>query len=397
MKASSESDVKSQKDFCDMETPELRSRKRKRKHASEVAEAQEPAIPEKDARNGTVKSEPNKKKKKKHRDQDTADIPDQNISKPVINGSRRATAVGAHPTEKVEEEDRTATLASGDALGEENDVEAPSLSFGLEDEEDTLATTARNGDDTPADTDVPSDSALKLPSTGSDPQSFKDLNLSSKTMQALADMKFEKMTEIQQRGIPPLLAGRDVLGAAKTGSGKTLAFLIPYGLSLLVLLYPRILWWRITDSGMFDSTVEMLSALRFKPRSERRYNLVYSRLTAGRNGTGVIVVSPTRELALQIFGVARELMANHSQTYGIIMGGANRRAEAEKIAKGLNLIMYPTHLTSNKSLGLPRLMFPASATPGRLLDHLQNTSGFRYSNIKALVIDEVNIPLPSRY
>lgn len=63
-----------------------------------------------------------------------------------------------------------------------------------------------------------------------------------------------------------------------------------------------------------------------------------------RNGTGVIVVSPTRELALQIFGVARDLMANHSQTYGIIMGGANRRAEAEKIAKGINLIMYSTRL-----------------------------------------------------
>ena len=92
------------------------------------------------------------------------------------------------------------------------------------------------------------------------------------------------------------------------------------------------------------------------------------KLTA-RKGTGVIVVSPTRELALQIFGVARELMANHSQTYGIVIGGANRRAEAEKLAKGVNLII---------------------ATPGRLLDHLQNTSGFVYKNIKALVIDEAD-------
>ena len=74
-------------------------------------------------------------------------------------------------------------------------------------------------------------------------------------------------------------------------------------------------------------------------------------------GTGVIVVSPTRELALQIFGVARELMvstravfvprlwidaisqAHHSQTYGIVIGGANRRAEAEKLAKGVNLLV----------------------------------------------------------
>ncbi|KAL9119586.1 MAG: hypothetical protein Q9187_003860 [Circinaria calcarea] len=175
--------------------------------------------------------------------------------------------------------------------------------------------------------DIPSTTSLSLPSTGTTLQKFSDLNLSSKTMQAIEDMKFVTMTEIQQRGIPPLMAGRDVLGAAKTGSGKTLAFLIP--------------------------AVEMLSALRFKPR----------------NGTGVIVVSPTRELALQIFGVARELMAHHSQTYGIVIGGANRRAEAEKLAKGVNLVI---------------------ATPGRLLDHLQNTQGFVYKNIRALVIDEAD-------
>ena len=67
-------------------------------------------------------------------------------------------------------------------------------------------------------------------------------------------------------------------------------------------------------------------------------------------GTGVIIISPTRELALQIFGVAKELMAHHTQTFGIIMGGANKKAEAEKLEKGVNLII---------------------ATPGRLLDHLQ--------------------------
>ncbi|KAL9617055.1 MAG: hypothetical protein Q9160_008128 [Pyrenula sp. 1 TL-2023] len=156
---------------------------------------------------------------------------------------------------------------------------------------------------------------------------FNELGLSDKTMRAIEDMKFEKMTEIQQRGIPPLLAGRDVLGAAKTGSGKTLAFLIP--------------------------AVEMLSALRCKPR----------------NGTCVMVIAPTRELALQIFGVARELMAHHSQTYGIVIGGANRRAEAEKLSKGVNLLI---------------------ATPGRLLDHLQNTEGFVFKNLRALVIDEAD-------
>lgn len=67
-------------------------------------------------------------------------------------------------------------------------------------------------------------------------------------------------------------------------------------------------------------------------------------------GTGVIIISPTRELALQIFGVAKEFMQGQSQTFGVLMGGANRKAEAEKLAKGVNLIV---------------------ATPGRLLDHLQ--------------------------
>jgi ATP-dependent RNA helicase DDX18/HAS1 len=74
------------------------------------------------------------------------------------------------------------------------------------------------------------------------------------------------------------------------------------------------------------------------------------RARANELGTGVIIISPTRELALQIFGVAKELMQGHSQTFGVLMGGANRKAEADKLAKGVNLIV---------------------ATPGRLLDHLQ--------------------------
>lgn len=175
--------------------------------------------------------------------------------------------------------------------------------------------------------DLPTDTIPSLPGAEFTPQSFAELNLSEKTMKAIEEMGFTNMTEIQQRGIPPLLAGRDVLGAAKTGSGKTLAFLIP--------------------------AIEMLSSLRFKPR----------------NGTGVVVVSPTRELALQIFGVARDLMVHHSQTFGIVIGGANRRAEVEKLTKGVNLLI---------------------ATPGRLLDHLQNTPGFVFKNCKALVIDEAD-------
>jgi ATP-dependent RNA helicase DDX18/HAS1 len=73
------------------------------------------------------------------------------------------------------------------------------------------------------------------------PTAFSSLDLSAGTVKAIEEMGFTHMTEVQSRTIPPLLAGRDVLGAAKTGSGKTLAFLIP--------------------------AVEMLNKLKFKPRN----------------------------------------------------------------------------------------------------------------------------------
>ncbi|KAE8363957.1 P-loop containing nucleoside triphosphate hydrolase protein, partial [Aspergillus caelatus] len=202
--------------------------------------------------------------------------------------------------------------------GEESEQEA---SDNEEEKSDVEETPAANGED------LPSADTIRLPQQDGDPVKFTELGLSEKTMKGIEGMGFETMTEVQRRTIPPLLAGRDVLGAAKTGSGKTLSFLIP--------------------------AIEMLSALRFKPR----------------NGTGVVIVSPTRELALQIFGQVRELLAHHSQTYGIVIGGANRRAEAEKLMKGVNLLV---------------------ATPGRLLDHLQNTQGFVFKNLRTLIIDEAD-------
>jgi ATP-dependent RNA helicase DDX18/HAS1 len=153
-----------------------------------------------------------------------------------------------------------------EADGAGSDVE---MQNGEDNKQDATEPATQNGD---LDGLINNDGNLLPPSVATNAQDFSELNLSDKTMKAIAEMGFTKMTEIQRRGIPPLLAGKDVLGAAKTGSGKTLAFLIP--------------------------AIEMLSSLRFKPR----------------NGTGVIVVTPTRELALQIFGVARDLMANHSQT-----------------------------------------------------------------------------------
>ena len=151
--------------------------------------------------------------------------------------------------------------------------------------------------------------------------------ISELTLKAIEEMGFKSMTEIQSKTIEHLLEGKDVMGAAKTGSGKTLAFLVPI--------------------------VELMYKLKFMPR----------------NGTGVIIISPTRELSMQTFGVLQELLKYHHHTYGLIIGGSNRKEEAKKLSKGVNILV---------------------ATPGRLLDHLQNTTDFLFKNLQCLVMDEAD-------
>ncbi|GBO46382.1 ATP-dependent RNA helicase DDX18, partial [Araneus ventricosus] len=151
--------------------------------------------------------------------------------------------------------------------------------------------------------------------------------VSEETLKAVADMGFEKMTEIQAKSIPPLLDGSDVVASAKTGSGKTLAFLIP--------------------------AIELMCKKKFTPKQ----------------GTGVIVISPTRELSMQTYGVVKELLQHHTFTHGLVMGGASRQTEAQRLASGVNIVI---------------------ATPGRLLDHLQNTPQFLHKNLQCLVIDEAD-------
>jgi ATP-dependent RNA helicase DDX18/HAS1 len=282
-----------------MAAHEIDSKKRKRKHKSKKGED---AVAEPLEAVEAVK--PRKKSKKEH-------TPEPEVDEVMDGTSDNGEDVEAEEAEETlnDELKKVAAETSVAKVNEEEEEES--------DDEQEAKETA-NPNDLPIGTSLP---------TVEDPTKFSELNLSERTNEALKEMGFTEMTEIQRKAIPPLMTGKDVLGAAKTGSGKTLAFLIP--------------------------AIEMLSAMRFKPR----------------NGTGVIVVSPTRELALQIFGVARELMEKHSQTFGIVIGGANRRAEAEKLVKGVNLLI---------------------ATPGRLLDHLHNTQGFVFKNLKSLIIDEAD-------
>ena len=96
-------------------------------------------------------------------------------------------------------------------------------------------------------------------------QTFESLDICEETKSGISDLGFKMMTLIQSKTVIPLLSGKDLLAQARTGSGKTLAFLIP--------------------------CIELLHKSHF----------------AQRNGTGVIVLSPTRELSLQTYAVAREV------------------------------------------------------------------------------------------
>lgn len=299
--------------------------KRKRK-LENVAEADE-AAPVTNGLDITADEPVAKKVKKAHKKQKTV----EQDAEPTTNGFIQETELEKEVNEDLKAvvegrkpDELEADFEAFESEHEQDETEAAGISA---DKNTDVTTRLVQEEDITQPKDLPSDLGVSLPNTTVEKQKFAELNLSERTMKAIQSMPYDTMTEIQRRAIPPALAGRDVLGAAKTGSGKTLAFLIP--------------------------AIEMLHSLRFKPR----------------NGTGVIVVSPTRELALQIFGVARELMEHHSQTYGIVMGGANRRAEAEKLSKGVNLLI---------------------ATPGRLLDHLQNTPGFVFKNVKAFIIDEAD-------
>ncbi|EEB18709.1 DEAD box ATP-dependent RNA helicase, putative [Pediculus humanus corporis] len=235
---------------------------------------------------------------------------------------------------KHEKEESISELSEEQELSKKlkNDSEIDDDKNLIENDNEENEENVENG--TPNVTENIQDDGVKMPGSSLTLEILSDTKFSSlegkvceNTLKAIVDMGFTTMTEIQAKSIPPLLEGRDLVGSAKTGSGKTLAFLIP--------------------------VVELIYKLKFLPR----------------NGVGAIIISPTRELSMQTFGVLKELMKYHYHTYGLVIGGANRKAEAEKLSKGINILV---------------------ATPGRLLDHLQNTPGFLFKNLQCLVIDEAD-------
>ncbi|KAF7268844.1 hypothetical protein GWI33_018188 [Rhynchophorus ferrugineus] len=155
---------------------------------------------------------------------------------------------------------------------------------------------------------------------------FSELPLSQQTMKGLKESKYFKLTDIQRESILLALRGNDILGAAQTGSGKTLAFLIP----ILEYLYCE-QWSRM-------------------------------------DGVGALVITPTRELAYQIFETLRKVGKYHDFSAGLIIGGKDLKFERKRMDQ-CNIII---------------------CTPGRLLQHMDENPLLDCSSMKILVLDEAD-------
>lgn len=157
-------------------------------------------------------------------------------------------------------------------------------------------------------------------------KNFESLGLSKKLLQAVESEGYTSPTPVQEQSIPPLLAGRDVLGVAQTGTGKTAAFALP--------------------------------VLQIISRS----------IPQGKRYIRALILSPTRELAAQIgerfSAYSEHLNLNHY----VIFGGVNQNPQVRALQKGLDILV---------------------ATPGRLLD-LIGQKHIDLSKVEFFVLDEAD-------
>ena len=165
--------------------------------------------------------------------------------------------------------------------------------------------------------------------------SFDTLGLHPALSKAVADAGYAQATDVQAQAIPPALEGRDLRVASSTGSGKTASFILP--------------------------ALQRVLQARADPARRREKDVVY--------GPRILVLAPTRELAMQV--------AKSAVTYG-------RHVQGLRVATVLGGVPYPAQI---KALRQPLDIL--IATPGRLLDHL-TTGKAVLGNVETLVLDEAD-------
>ncbi|KAG0642070.1 putative ATP-dependent RNA helicase [Tuber brumale] len=156
--------------------------------------------------------------------------------------------------------------------------------------------------------------------------SFQQMNLSRPILRGLSNVGFNTPTLIQQKTIPVALLGKDVVGGAVTGSGKTAAFIVP-----------------------------ILERLLFRPKK-----VPISR---------VVILCPTRELAMQAHSVALKLAVYTDIKFALAVGGLSLKVQETELKKRPDVII---------------------ATPGRFIDHMRNSQGFSVESIEIIVMDEAD-------
>lgn len=156
---------------------------------------------------------------------------------------------------------------------------------------------------------------------------FTEFPLSRRTQQGLLASGFKRPTDIQKEALSRCLEGKDVLGAAKTGSGKTIAFLVP------VL--------------------------------EKLFRLRWSKM----DGCGAIIISPTRELALQTYDCLTKIGSKHEMSAGLVIGGTTYELEARLVTTANILVCEWRPFVIPRRLGMTvsllSLLSLLSLTPGR--------------------------------
>ena len=160
---------------------------------------------------------------------------------------------------------------------------------------------------------------------------FKDLNLNEKILENLSKHGYEEPTPIQEKVIPVCLSGKDIVGCAQTGTGKTASFALP-----------------------------IINMLAENPR-KREDEIIIKYL----------VLTPTRELAMQVFDNFKKYGSGLYQRYACFYGGESKRFNIKTLKDGVDV---------------------AICTPGRLLD-LVSSRYMNISNVKTIVLDEADLML----
>jgi ATP-dependent RNA helicase RhlE len=196
---------------------------------------------------------------------------------------------------------------------------------------------------------------------------FDDLWIAEPILRAVREKGYTEPTPIQQEAIPVISRGRDIFGIAQTGTGKTAAFAIPI---LQTLWEEKMKKATEQEAGAPDETNSEVE-VQAEPRSNRRRKDRRGRDNGKSKEDRVIralILTPTRELALQIDECFTDYGTYTGMNHTAIFGGVKQNPQVEKLKRGLDVLI---------------------ATPGRLMD-LKGQGYINLDHITTFVLDEAD-------